>query len=104
MKKVFIADKPSESSYGSEFYNEECETLDELKKAIVYHELYWNDYDDEPYTEELFKKYSTAYKLFEVELHDEEYIKWHRYDGRCWFTIEKKEPNLLSIVKEIKGV
>jgi hypothetical protein len=75
MTKVFIADK---RSYGSEFYNE-CKTLDELKKAIVYHELYYysdeEPYVDDMYTEELFKKHSTDYTLFEVELHDEEYIQ-----------------------------
>jgi hypothetical protein len=102
MKKVFIADK---SSYGSEFYNE-CKTLDELKRDIVYHEMYYYS-DEEPYTndmytEELFKKHSTDYTLFEVELHDEEYIQWHEYDGKSWFSIEKKDPKLLSIVKGIK--
>jgi hypothetical protein len=102
MKKVFIADK---SSYGSEFYNE-CKTLDELKRDIVSHELYYYS-DEEPYTndmytEELFKKHSTDYTLFEVELHDEEYIQWHEYDGKSWFSIEKKDPKLLSIVKGIK--
>ena len=35
MKKVFTADK---RSYGSGFY-EVCDTLEELKRAIVYHEL-----------------------------------------------------------------
>jgi len=103
MEKVFIADK---SSYGSEFYDE-CKTLDELKKAIVYHELYCyfdeDSYTDDMYTEELFKKHSTDYTLYEVELHDEEYIQWHEYDGKSWFSIEKKDPKLLSIVKVIKG-
>jgi len=51
----------------------------------------------------LFKKHSTDYTLYEVELHDEEYIQWHEYDGKSWFSIEKKDPKLLSIVKVIKG-
>ena len=49
MKKVFIAEK---KSYGSEFYYE-CKTLDELKKAIVYHELYCY-FDEDPYTYVMF--------------------------------------------------
>jgi hypothetical protein len=100
MEKLFVANK---SSYGSEFYNE-CNTLDELKRAIVYHELRWEkDYSPEMYTEELFKEHSIDYTLYEVDLHDDEYIQWHEYDGTSWFKIEKKVSNLLSQVTEIKG-
>lgn len=102
MKKVFVADK---RSYGGEFFVE-CNTLEELKRAIVYHELgEWRSnysYTDELYTEELFKEHSSDYKLFEIDLHDEEYIAWHEYDGQSWFKLEKKEPNLLSKCKQIK--
>lgn len=100
MEKLFVANK---SSYGAEFYNE-CNTLDELKRAIVYHELRWEkDYSPELYTEELFKEHSIDYTLYEVDLHDDEYIQWHEYDGTSWFKIEKKVSNLLSQVTEIKG-
>jgi hypothetical protein len=100
MEKLFVANK---SSYGAEFYNE-CNTLDELKRAIVYHELRWEkDYSPEMYTEELFKEHSIDYTLYEVDLHDDEYIQWHEYDGTSWFKIEKKVSNLLSQVTEIKG-
>lgn len=101
MKKVFVANK---SSYGAEFY-EECDTLNELKRAIVVHELRFEDfaYTDDKYTEELFKEHSTAYTLYEIDLHDEEYIQWHEYDGTSWFTIAKRVSNLLSIVNEVKG-
>ena len=100
MKKLFIADK---SSYGAEFYNE-CNTLEELKKEIVLHELRWEgEYSPEMYTEELFKEHSTDYTLYEIDLHDDEYIEWHEYDGASWFKIQKRVPNLLSKVTEIKG-
>ena len=97
MKKVFVADK---SSYGSEFYDE-CETLDELKRAIVAHEY---QFSKEPveYSEEVFNEIA-EYTMYEIDLHDEEYIQWHEYDGTSWFTIAKKVSNLLSIVNEIKG-
>lgn len=97
MKKVFVADK---RSYGSEFYDE-CETLDELKRAIVAHEYRFSREPVE-YSEEVFNKIPD-YTMYEVDLHDEEYIQWHEYDGTSWFTIEKKAPNLLSIVNEVKG-
>ena len=97
MKKVFVADK---RSYGSEFYDE-CETLDELKRAIVAHEYRFSREPVE-YSEEVFNKIPD-YTMYEVDLHDEEYIQWHEYDGTSLFTIEKKVPNLLSIVNEVKG-
>lgn len=99
MKKVFVANK---RSYGAEFFDE-CSTLEELKMAIVYHEIgrYKSSYTRNMYTEELFKKHSKDYDLFEIDLHDEEYIEWHEYDGQSWFSIEKIEPNLLSEVKPI---
>ena len=97
MKKVFVANK---SSYGSEFYDE-CETLDELKRAIVAHEY---QFSKEPveYSEEVFNEIAD-YTMYEIDLHDEEYIQWHEYDGTSWFTIAKKVSNLLSIVNEVKG-
>ena len=101
MKKVFVADK---SSYGAEFF-EECKTLDELKRAIVYHEIgRWNEdkYTPEMYTEELFKEHSKDYTLYEIDLHEEEMITWLEYDGTSWFRIEKKDPKLLSKSKVIK--
>jgi len=97
MKKVFAANK---SSYGSEFYGE-CETLDELKRAIVAHEYRFSKEPVE-YSEEVFNEIAD-YTMYEIDLHDEEYIQWHEYDGTSWFRIEKKVSNLLSIVNEVKG-
>lgn len=101
MKKVFVADK---NSYGSEFFKE-CDTLDELKRNIVYHEIGRfgdTDYTPEKYTEELFKEHSRDYTLYEIDLHEEEMITWIEYDGTSWFRIEKIDPELLSKVKSIE--
>jgi hypothetical protein len=102
MKKVFVADK---NSYGSEFY-EICDTLDELKRSIVAHELRFEDesYTDEMYTEELFKKHCKdgEYTLYEVDLHEEEEITFNQYDGQSWFRIEKIEVNILSKRKRVE--
>jgi hypothetical protein len=102
MKKVFVANK---RSYGSEFY-EVCDTLENLKRAIVAHELEFEDdsYTDEMYTEELFKKHCEdgEYTLYEVELHEEEEITFGSYDGQSWFRIEKIHPNILSNYRQIR--
>ena len=102
MKKVFVANK---RSYGSEFYKV-CDTLDELKRAIVAHELYFEDdsYTDEMYTEELFKKHCEdgEYSLFEVNLHPEEKITFGSYDGQSWYDVEKIDPNILSTYRQIR--
>jgi len=99
MKKVFVADK---RSYGSEFC-QEFHTLDELKRGIVFHELYYSDedYTDDMYTETLFKENSVDYTLFEVNLHDDEHITWQEYDGQSYFKIEKKDPKILSTWKKL---
>lgn len=98
MKTLFLANK---SSYGAEFFNE-SKTLDELKKAIVRHEHRHTDYTDKFYTEELFKEVSDDYKLYEVNLHDDECIEWDEYDGSSHFSIEKKDRNILSTSTRIK--
>lgn len=102
MKKVFVANK---RSYGSEFY-EICNTLDELKRAIVAHELYFEDefYTDDMYTEELFKKHckNGEYTLYEVDLHEEEEISFDGYDGQSWFSVVKIDPNILSTYRQIR--
>lgn len=100
MKKVFVAEK---TSFGTEF-TKVCNSLEELKEAIVHHELLFEDdnYTDILYTEELFKKHSTYYRLFEVDLHPEEAIVFSEYDGQSWFSIEKIEPNILSTCREIE--
>ena len=96
MKKVFVADK---NSYGLEFY-EICDTLDELKRAIVAHELCFEDYSytNGMYTEELFKKHCKdgEYTLYEVDLHEEEEITFSEYDGKSWFRIEKIEVQFIN--------
>ena len=102
MKTIFVADK---STYGSEFYAE-CDSLDELKRAIVDHELQFKvrdeSYTSDKYTEELFKQHSRGYTLYEVQLHDDECIVWDEYDGQSWFKIEKKDPKILSIVTKVE--
>ena len=98
MKKVFVANK---NSYGAEFFDE-CNTLDELKRAIVAHELRHAKYVPE-YTEELFEEHSSDYALFEVDLHNDEHIVWREYDGTSWFKVEKKVVKLLSQVKQIRS-
>ena len=106
MTKVFAADK---HSYGSDFMRE-FNTLDELKKGIVENELYYNFYDsetmtssytDDMYTEELFKEHSKSYTLFEIDLHNDERLDWSDYDGQSYFSIVKKEPEVLSTMKRI---
>lgn len=96
MTKVFLANK---RSFGSEFC-EKFNSLDELKRGIVAHENRWSK---EPvvYTEELFKESSEEYTLFEVDLHDDEFIYWHEYDGQSHFEIQKRNPQLLSSSKII---
>jgi len=102
MKKVFVADK---SSYGTEFYDI-CNTLDELKRAIVSQELQFEDeeYTDDMYTEELFKKHCEdgEYSLYEVDLHEEEEITFDTYDGQSWFKVVKTDPKILSKTKCIQ--
>lgn len=99
MKTVYTANK---SSYGTEFM-EVCDTLDELKRAIVDNTL---QFEEEPYeySEELFMKCSTQYGfgLYEIQLHDDEYVAFGEYDGTSWFHIEKKERNILSTSKRIE--
>jgi hypothetical protein len=106
MTKVFAADK---HSYGSDFMRE-FNTLDELKKGIVENELYFEMYDydksesnynDTMYTEDLFKEHSTGYTLYEIDLHDDEKLDWSEYDGQSCFKIVKKEPKVLSTMRQI---
>jgi hypothetical protein len=99
MKKVFVADK---MSYGAEFYKI-CNTLDELKRAIVTHEED-DSYTDEMYTEELFKEHCKdgEYTLHEVNLDETEKIIFSGYDGQSWFRFEKIEKNILSRTKRVE--
>ena len=102
MKKVFTATK---SSYGSEF-TRECTTLEALKRSIVsheyaYEELDGKEYTADMYTEELFQQVVCDYQLYEIDLHDDEIIEFHGYDGTSWFSIEKKDPNILSTLTRI---
>lgn len=107
MKKVFAADK---FTYGSDFMKE-FDTLEELKRGIVEHEMYFvmynevtceTEYNDDMYTEELFNQCSKGYKLFEIDLHETEKLYWTEYDGQSYFGIEKIKPEILSKKKEIK--
>jgi hypothetical protein len=129
MKKIFTAGK---GSYGSGFFTI-CDSLDELKKAIVseYYQFgihpeddvisiidkdltksikedeYLSrriEYSDDMYSEELFLhvKKDGRFTLYEIDLHDEEEIQFDEYDGQSWFSIEKKEPNILSKLKYVE--
>jgi NAD(P)H-flavin reductase len=102
MKKVFTASK---GSYGTEFFDIK-DSIDELKKAIVYHELQFsdNEYTDDKYTEELFieARADGEYTLYEVDLHPDEEIQFDGYDGQSWFTIEKIDKGILSRSRPIE--
>jgi len=129
MKKVFTASK---GSYGSGFFTI-CDSLDELKKAIVseyyLYGIYLEDdvlsiinkdltksveedeylsreieYSDDMYSEEVFLhvKKDGQFRLYEIDLHDEEEIEFDEYDGQSGFSIVKKEPNILSTRKCIE--
>jgi hypothetical protein len=102
MKKVFTASK---SSYGLEFYGIK-DSIDELKRAIVAHELQFSDdeYTDDKYTEELFieARADGEYTLYEVDLHPDEEIQFDGYDGQSWFTVEKIDKNILSRTRPIE--
>ena len=91
----------SKGSYGTGFFDV-CNTLDELKKAIVAQEM---DEDEEYfYTEELFEKLKKKgqFRLFEIKLHPDEKIEFDEYDGASGFSIEKKiKPEILSYQKYI---
>jgi hypothetical protein len=106
MTKVFAAQK---NSYGADFMRE-FNTLEELKRGIVENELYSEMYDydkseskynDTMYTEELFKQHSMSYMMYEIDLHDDEKLDWSDYDGQSYFSIVKKEPEILSTMKRI---
>jgi hypothetical protein len=106
MTKVFAAQK---NSYGADFMRE-FNTLEELKKGILENELYSEMYDydkseskynDTMYTEELFKQHSMSYMMYEIDLHDDERLDWSDYDGQSYFSIVKKEPEILSTMKRI---
>ena len=106
MRKVFAAEK---FTYGSDFMRE-FDTLEELKRGIVEHELYLDmynektgetEYNDSMYTEELFMEHSKGYTLYEIDLHEEEKLYWTEYDGQSYFTIEKINPKILSSKKKI---
>ena len=96
---VYTANK---DSYGAGFFNV-CDTLDELKRAIVEQEMYFNrdniEYTDDMYTEELFEecKGKGEYHLHRVKLHPDEQIEFDEYDGKSGFYIQKKiPPKILS--------
>lgn len=101
-RTVYVADK---SSYGASF---ECifDSLHELKNGIIQNEHdVWSDDDEKiPYSEELAEKCirEGGYTLYEVDLHDDEYISFDEYDGQSWFRIEKKNKNIFSTATKIK--
>jgi hypothetical protein len=53
------------------------------------------------YTEELFKQHSMSYMMYEIDLHNDEKLDWSDYDGQSYFSIVKKEPEILSTMKRI---
>ena len=101
MKTVFIANK---SSYGTGFFGV-FNTLLELKQAIVDQETgVWDDDKQEilygKYSEEMAKDAIEAgeYELAKINLHDEEEIDFHEYDGQSSFFIKKKVVKILSTI------
>jgi len=97
-KTVYTADK---GSYGIEFRGV-YDTLDELKRAIVMHQLNMfgaedENYQADMYSEELFQ-YCTEgiYDMYKVKLHKSEKIEFQEYDGTSSPYIVKIEPNYLS--------
>ena len=98
MKKVYTAAK---HSYGTGFFKI-FDTLDELKRAIVEQEvrnifnLRGIKYTDDMYTEARFKKHSENYVLYRICLYEDEKIVFNEYDGQSDFTIQKKDPKILS--------
>ena len=99
MKTVFTADK---RTYGAEFY-EICDSLEELKKEIIDHHFYRYNDGEKAYSEEMFEEacLDGEYTPFEIELHPDEEIEFHGYDGTSWFTIEKKDKKILSRSKRV---
>ena len=101
-RTVYVASK---SSYGMSF---ECifDSLHALKNGIIQNEHgIWDDDDEEvPYSEELAEKciIGGQYSLYKVDLHDDEYISFQEYDGQSWFTIEKKNKQILSTKTKIE--
>ena len=96
---VFTADK---QSYGSEF-TYVCDSLEELKHEIVKHGCLFRK-KDKPYSEELAKRIiqEDGYVLYRVNLHEDEEIVFHEYDGQSWFTIEKINSNIFSTSEKIE--
>ena len=102
MKKVFTADK---NSYGSEFY-EICNSLEELKRAIIDH-CYYMFEDEDPervYSDELFKEACAegSYVPYVVDLHPDEEIVFSEYDGKSWFRIERIDKSVLSRSRRVE--
>lgn len=97
-KIVYTADK---QSYGSEF-TYVCDSLEELKHAIVKHGSLFER--ERPYSEELVKELirENGYTLYQVNLHKEEEIVFHEYDGQSWFTIEKIDKNIFSTSEKVE--
>ena len=104
-KIVYVAEK---RSFGGMAFEDVCNSLDNLKYCILQHEheVYWPDDEKIPYSEELAWECIKIgkYRLHKVNLHDEEEIVFHEYDGASWFTIEKKNFKLLSRCKQIYPV
>ena len=111
---VYAAEKGSYDGYGSYsagFFHI-LDTLDELKKKIVAQEegqerraaTEHEEYTDDMYTEELFKKWAKdeEYELYEIHLHEDEEIVFDEHNGRSWFSIVKIEPDILSTTKRIE--
>ena len=103
MKKVFTADK---NSYGSGFY-EVCDTLDELKRAIVEQQCMFIEegvIKYQTYSEDLFKEALAdgEYTMYTVDLHPDEEIVFNEYDGKSWFKIEKIDKGILSRSRRVE--
>lgn len=94
-------------SYGTGF-EDVFDNIEDLKRAIVKHELNpWdeedNTYTEDDYTDELFKKICKAkdYGVVIVKLHSSEKISFDEYDGTSWPYIEKIDPQFKSVMEYV---
>ena len=97
-KTVYAATK---SSYGASF-EKVFDSLEELKRAIVKHDSPYRK-RRKPYSEKSLKQVveEDGYILYQVDLHEDEEIVFHEYDGQSWFDVEKKVKDTLSKCKRI---
>ena len=97
----------SKASFGTGF-EDVFDNIEDLKRAIVKHELNpWdqegNTYTEDKYTDELFKEIckSKDYTVVIVKLHSSEKISFDEYDGTSSPYIEKIDPQFESTMEYV---